>query len=222
VRALIVKPHRLSEPGTIGEEAGRRGFQLVEHVASEDGPLPSLADFDAAIVMGSPWSVRSPEVAPWVDDLLGLLRDAVDAEVPVLGVCFGAQAFAEALGGKVFRASGTEVGWRSVESLAPAQVPEGPWFMWHSDTFTLPDGAELLARTRISPQAYRLGPHLLVQFHPEVTPPVVRAWLDHSDDDFRENGLDPEDSFAETVRRAEEARERASELFDRFLADAKL
>jgi GMP synthase-like glutamine amidotransferase len=112
------------------------------------------------------------------------------------------------------------VGWREVETDDAAVVPSGPWFMWHSDTFTLPPGARELARTPVGPQAFALGPHLCVQFHPEITPAILAAWVEHDDADLRRNGVDPASALAQTRAGIEGARERARGLLDRVVASA--
>jgi GMP synthase-like glutamine amidotransferase len=221
VRALVLKPHAYSYPGLIGEAATERGIELVEHVASEDERIPEVDGFDLLVCMGAPWSVYGDEVAPWIGTALERFRSAVQRDVPVLGICFGAQAFAEALGGEARRALATEVGWRQVETDDAAVVPPGPWFMWHSDTFTLPPGARELARTPVGPQAFALGPHLCVQFHPEITPWILGAWIEHDDEDFRRNGVDPERVLEQTRAELGRARVRARELLNRVLVAAE-
>lgn len=221
MRALVVKPHRLSATGFVGEALGARGIELVEHVASEDGPPPGLDGFDLMLVMGAPWSVYGPEVEPWIEGVLETLRRAVRRDVPVLGVCFGAQALAAALGAEVRRAEADELGWREVSTEDPELVAAGPWFLWHSDTFDLPPGAREIARTeRGDPQAYVLGPHVCVQFHPEADVTIVRAWMDHDDSDFVNAGLSPGAVLEETGLREAEARDRADALVGGFLKRA--
>jgi GMP synthase-like glutamine amidotransferase len=217
VRALVVKPHRLSATGFVGDRLRERGVELIDHVASEDGPPAALDGFDAVVVMGAPWSVYGPEVAPWIDPVLELLRDADRRGVGVLGVCFGAQAMAAALGAEVRKAARPELGWREVETEDPDVVPAGPWFMWHSDTFDLPAGAREVAQTELGPQAFTAGPHVCVQFHPEVDAAVVAAWMDHDPSDFVQAGLSVGDVLAETARREREAEARAAALVDAFL-----
>jgi GMP synthase-like glutamine amidotransferase len=217
VRALLLKPHAYSYPGLVGEAASERGFELVEHVASEDERIPEMDGFDLLVCMGAPWSVYGDEVAPWIGTALQRFRSAVERDIPVLGICFGAQAFAEALGGEARPALATEVGWREVETDDAAIVPPGPWFMWHSDTFTLPPGARELARTSVGPQAFALGPHLCVQFHPEITPGILGAWIEHDDEDFRRNGVDPQRVLEQTRAELGRARVRARELLNRVL-----
>ena len=214
---LVLKPHRLSLAGHIGGALTARGIELVDHVLSDDDAPPSIAGHDAVIVMGAPWSVYGDEVAPWIDGALEAIRDAVARNVPILGICFGAQAFAQAMGGRARPADDHEVGWRTVQTTDPATIPEGPWFMWHGDTFDLPPGATAVATTPVGVQAFTMGPHLCVQFHPEATPEMIEDWLGHSDADFRRAGIDPADVLEESRRREPEARACAAALVDRFL-----
>ena len=217
MRVLILKPHELADPGLVGEAFRARGADLHEHVLADAGPPPPLDGFDAIVVMGAPWSVYGDEVRDWIGSLLDRLREAADRAVPVLGICFGAQAFAEAAGGWVARARDTEVGLHQVETVDEAALPAGPWFMWHGDTFGPPPGASVLAATTNGPQAYTLGPHLLVQFHPEATADIVAAWVAYDDADFRSASLDPMDTV-EALRADENAaRERAHRLVAAFL-----
>ena len=111
-----------------------------------------------------------------------------------------------------------EVGWLDVETLAPDVVPPGPWLQWHADAFTVPPGAELLARSPVCPQAFRLGPHLGVQFHPEVTAAVVEDWVAHYPGSVARGATTPEAMRAGTARHAADARGRAWALFDAFVA----
>jgi len=217
MRVLVLKPHELADPGLVGEALRARGAELREHVLADEGAPPALDGFDALVVMGAPWSVDGDEVRGWIDPLLERLREAVAGDVPVLGICFGAQAFAQATGGWVTRAADTEVGLHRVESQDPGVVAEGPWFMWHGDTIGLPPGAMRLASTPNGPQAYALGPHLLVQFHPEATADIVRAWIAYDDGDFRSAGVDPSETLHALRVDQDAARMRAATLVDRFL-----
>jgi GMP synthase-like glutamine amidotransferase len=170
--------------------------------------------------MGAPWSVYGPEVAPWIEGVLELLREADRRDVGVLGVCFGAQATAAAFGGEVRRSARPELGWNRVETSDPTLVVAGPWFMWHSDTFDLPDGAREVARTPLGPQAFTRDRSVCVQFHPEADAAVVEGWMDHGDSDFRDAGIAPAEVLEETRRREADARTRAHALVDGFLERA--
>src|SRR4051812_34589651 len=95
-----------------------------------------------------------------------LLAAAVAAGTPVLGLCYGGQVLAAVLGARVAKAPVAELGWREIETDDPAAVPPGPWLEWHYDRFETPPRATELARTGAASQAFRLGAHLGVQFHP--------------------------------------------------------
>jgi GMP synthase-like glutamine amidotransferase len=143
---------------------------------------------------------------------LELLRTAIDGDVPVLGLCFGGEALAAVLGARVERSPSPELGWREIETDDPEAIPPGPWLEWHFERFATPPGATEIARTGAATQAFRHGPHLAVQFHPEATVEIVEGWAEH---DGVEASLD-----ASPERRAA-ARDAAFRLFDAFLADQK-
>jgi GMP synthase-like glutamine amidotransferase len=129
----------------------------------------------------------------------------------VVGICFGGQALAAALGATVGRAPDTEIGWIDVEGK---DGYGGRWFTWHEDVFDLPPGATELARAASGLQAFAIGASVGLQFHPEVTPAIVEDWLDG------EPGAvaDPEAMRAETADTAAAAREHAFALMDHIAA----
>lgn len=218
MRALVVDHDGISGPGLLGERALERGVDLDTVVPNRGEALPSARAYDFLMVLGAPWSLHDPEIAHWVAPELGLLAEAVESDVPVLGVCFGAQALAEVLGGEVGPAARRHIGWQAVESLDRDLVHPGPWLHWHGDAFTLPPGARLLARTADGPQAYAHGRHLAVQFHPEATREHITPWVELSRDELARLGIDGDALLDETERRAEDARPRTHRLFDAFHA----
>jgi GMP synthase-like glutamine amidotransferase len=106
-----------------------------------------------------------------------MMRDAADAGVPILGVCFGGQLLSAAFGGTVTRSATPEIGWYDVASDREDLVPSGAWFQWHFDTWTLPPGATEIARTSTASQAFVLGKALALQFHPELDRALLELWL---------------------------------------------
>lgn len=216
MRALVIAGDD-APAGFIGERAGQRGVELVTFIRGGAERLPDLDGFDLVIPLGSVWSVCDPAHSWWMDAELALLGEAVRRDVPVLGICFGAQALAAALGADVRRAPRREIGWTTIDTSAPEVIPAGPWFEWHEDTFAMPDGAVPLAHTAVGPQAYRFGPHLGVQFHPEVTGDIVAEWATKGSAVLEAEGIDPAALLAETTGILPAARTAAHRLFDRFL-----
>jgi GMP synthase (glutamine-hydrolysing) len=87
------------------------------------------------------------DAVPWITDERAFLRAAIDAEVPVFGICFGSQILAHVLGGHVRPGARPEIGWMEVDTAAPELVAPGPWLVWHFDALVPPPGAREIART---------------------------------------------------------------------------
>lgn len=177
LRIAFLQHSATDVPGVLGAVAVGLGLDVSAHRA-DHGPagLPAAGTFDLLVVLGSIESATDDGVA-WIAPERRLVAGAVEAGVPVLGVCFGGQLLAQVLGGTVVRATRPEIGWRQVTTTDPDRVPAGPWLDWHEDAFTCPPGAEALATTEVSLHAYIQGPHTGVQFHPEVTLAVVDGWI---------------------------------------------
>ena len=228
MRVLFVQQDHVSPPGPVGAQFAARGYDVEEFLIVPehrfDDPdvavtFPDPTDYDAIVPMGAPWSVYDePTIGAWILEELSFLRKAHDAGVPVLGICFGGQALATALGGSVERAKTAEVGWYSIETDEPDLVDVGPWFEWHHDRWQAPPGARVIARTAAAEQAFVIGRSLAVQFHPELTPTMLQGWLDNGGSAYLEaHGTDPVALIAETVRTADDAQRRTRHLVDRFI-----
>ena len=202
LRRYLVLQHDADAPaGLLGEWLAERGEVVTVRMDRGERP-PGVAGFDRVVTLGSEHAADDDSV-PWQADEQAALRAADAAGVPILGVCFGAQSLARALGGGVRRASRPELGWVRV-GARDASIHDGPWLAWHDDEVLAPPGATVLAANASGVQAYRAGRHVAVQFHPEVTPEIVAAWA---------KGSKPE-LVAETQRRLDEVRPRAFALFD--------
>lgn len=216
--ALVLEHEDDAPAALLGDWAADRGVPI--EVIAAGAPIPDPADRPFLVSLGSEASAADDGV-PWLARERGALDRALEHDVPVLGICFGAQHLARALGGTVVRAPRPEIGWLDVETYVPAQVPPGPWLQWHRDAFTVPPGADLLARSPVGPQAFRAGPHLGVQFHPEVTPDVVAGWVASDPASLQRAGTTPAAVLADSDAHAAGARSRAWALFDAFLAIAR-
>ena len=219
MRVVVIRHHDVDSAGFIAEGFEARGAELAVRLFPDDGPLPALDGVDHIVVLGAVSSVNDPD--PWIAEELAWIRAADQAGLPVLGICFGAQALCAALGGRVEAMEGKEIGWFVVDSTDPEVIPAGPWLEFHGDRCLLPAGAEVLARNELAVQAFRIGRHLAVQFHPEVDGPQLKRWLNAMGTREAElAGVDPDQFLADTIREEPAARARADRLVAAALAVA--
>ncbi len=183
-RAVLVLQHAPWEgPGLVA--AALTGVRLdVRTVVDDHDPfVPDPRTLAGLVVMGGSQDADDDAAHPGLAAERVLLARAVDADVPVLGVCLGMQLLALGLGARLHRRHGTEIGFGPVEILGddPVLTPLGarpPVLHWHSDAVDLPAGATLLASTPVTPvQAFRAGSALGLQFHLEVDEPLLGTWL---------------------------------------------
>jgi GMP synthase-like glutamine amidotransferase len=222
VRAIVLQHDGDPPPELLVDWAGERGVELTLLRAQLEKQLGDPTPFDFAIVLGSV-AHADHRAERWVADEIEWLRAADARSLPILGLCFGAQVLAAALGGSVREAPRIEIGWISVQTDLPALIEPGPWYSWHEDVIDLPPHAVDVARNDVCTQAYTIGPHLGLQFHPEVTAALAASWAAEPDalEQFERAGVDPEEFARETERAAPMAREPAFRLFDAFLARAR-
>lgn len=206
--------------GVVGDYLAARA-QLAIVVAGD--PLPDPATVDVVVAMGS-GQAADDDTLPWLPGELAYLREAASV-TSVLGICFGGQLLARALGGTVGRAPRPEIGWFCLETDAPDLIEQGPWYEHHVDAFTVPPGAVELARTAVTSQAYRWGRSLGLQFHPEIDTGVYAAWDLSSSDESRAQladlGIDQAELVDGIARREAEGRARAVTLLDRYWSEIR-
>ncbi|UKK83151.1 glutamine amidotransferase [Sphingopyxis sp. BSN-002] len=156
-----------------------------------------LTEPDLLIMMGGPMGVYEQDRHPWIACQLKRLARRLAADRPTLGVCFGAQMIAAALGAPVYPGPAKEVGFhplRVIDAASPLRhLANVDVLHWHGDTFDLPDDVELLASTPAYPhQAFRRGANILaLQFHAEMgLDPRFEAWIDQWPEALAEAGSD--------------------------------
>jgi GMP synthase-like glutamine amidotransferase len=215
-RALVIQHEAATPAGLILDWLDGHGIPAdVVRIDNQDGDIDA-GGYGLLIPLGSEFAPYHDHIR-WIPREVGLLRQAHQSGASVLGICFGGQLLARALGARVYRAGTAEIGWLPVRSQDPEFVSEGPWFQWHFDTFEPPAGADLIAENDAGPQAYVIGQSMGVQFHPEVTPDIMDDWVKVYRHELDAAGVDPDALLAETVERAPAAAAAAQQLLDVFL-----
>jgi GMP synthase (glutamine-hydrolysing) len=220
--------HHLREPFLGPAEAPLRaaGLELDERRLAAGDPLPALAEVDGILSLGGSESVLDVERNPGLQEEAELLREAVAARVPVLGVCLGGQLLSHALGGSVRRLPRRTVAWRELEAL-PAAAEDRvfaavgspvPALQWNEDGFTLPPGAtELLAGGPDGVAAFRAGACAWgVQFHPDVDAEALDGWYARYGGWLEQAGVDERAARAADRRHLPAHLEAARRLFGAF------
>lgn len=228
MKVLFIQHDHVSPTGPVGERFRERGFETSEIlVVSEDNfgspnvafKLPDFNDYDVLVPLGAPWGAWDDAcIGNWLTPEIEWIKAAIDAGKPVLGICFGGQLIARAMGGSVAPGPKGEIGWTSIWSDREDLVGNGPWFQFHYDRWQLPPGAIELARNPVASQAFIYGSSLAVQFHPELNAAGLKGWLDWGGDvKVLEDGQDPEIMLAQTEAYEAAARERTYKLVDAFI-----
>jgi GMP synthase-like glutamine amidotransferase len=214
---LILQHGDDGPPTRLAEWLDERGLPFVVHRAWRD-PIPDPSGFAFLAALGSAHSAAATEPA-WITNEIDAMRAAAAQDIPVLGLCFGAQALSVALGGGVDVLPTPEVGWIAVDSWDPS-VPRGPWLQYHSELMRVPPGADELARSPAGPSAFRQGPHMGLQFHPEADAALADSWAS-KDPHLARAGITLADLASQGAAHAERAREQAFALFDGWLELAR-
>jgi GMP synthase (glutamine-hydrolysing) len=213
MRALAIVHERDAGPGVFADAMRTRDVDLETWLRAEtDSPPREPGEYDAVLTFGGAMHVDHEDRHAWLSDEKTMLRDLLERETPLLGVCLGAQLLAEAAGARPRPASEPEIGWYEVEvmgegaddALIGALAPHFEAFQWHSYESPLPPDSTPLARSPSCLQAYRVGDWAWgIQFHAEVTLEDAESWMDEfgSDEDAVRIGLDV-DAFRERTRRA--------------------
>ena len=229
MRALFIEHDHISLGGPIWRSLEKHGYEierfLIVPESNYDSPnitttFPNFNEYDLLVPMGAPYGAYEDDrIGNWLLPELEKLKQAHNDGIPILGICFGGQLMARALGGSVARAPKAEVGWIEIESDDKTLIPTGPWFAYHWDSWMTPKGATEIAKTDTANQAFVMGRTLALQFHPEVDPEVLEAWLSRESGcvEITGEGVDLDQLRKETLEQEIGSNKRAAELVDAFL-----
>ena len=189
LKILILQNCEYERLGTYERYLADSGMTCdVVHTYRESLPDPNK--YGMLLIGGTPDSAYTRSQIPYLAQVCETLSTAVDANIPCFGVCCGAQLLAEIIGGRVYRNPEMEIGGYRVtltpdgrnDPLLRGFPRDLPVFHWHGDTFDLPDGGELLATSGECPhQAFRFRNAYGLQFHVEVTGPMLLEWFGNSE-----------------------------------------
>src|SRR3954469_5304252 len=214
MKPVLIRQHVESAPaGLLAAWLEARGLRYEVDRSWLGAPLPDPREYAFVASLGHDHMAGDTHV-PAVAAPHDLLRGALAPDVPAPGLVFRGPGLAAVLGARGGPAPVPELGWRAIETDEPDRVPAGPWLEWHFERFETPPGATERARTPDASQAFRLGPHLGVQFHPEATVEIVEGWA-------RADGVEAAAAgLAAGPAQREAAAAAAFQLFDAFHATA--
>jgi GMP synthase-like glutamine amidotransferase len=233
MKALVIQHDHVSPIGPVGDRLRHHGFEIDERVVvTADNyfepnvpyQFPNIDDYDLIIPMGAPWGAWDDAcIGNWLQPELDWIRAAVSDNKAVFGICFGGQLIARAMGGTVAPGPNCEIGWTWISTEAPELVGSGPWFQFHYDRWTLPQGATELARTPKASQAFIINRALALQFHPEFDAATLEGWLEwEGDKAVIADGQSPQVMLWQAKHEEAQARKRTYDLIDNYLSWAKL
>ncbi|CAN7348951.1 glutamine amidotransferase [Cupriavidus necator] len=228
----VIQHVAFEHAGVIGNALRVRGHALQVFQAGVDDLAPIAENpADLLLILGGPIGVYETEAYPWLEAEIALIRQRLAAGGKMIGVCLGAQLIARAAGARVY-AGTREIGWAPIsptpagQDSALAELASAHWEVlhWHGDTFDLPPGAQLLASTAaVQNQAYAIGNQVLaLQFHPEVMPRDIEAWLIGHTVELAKAGVDPRTIRARTAEVGATVAAAGERMFARWLQEAGL
>lgn len=216
--ALVIEHDPTIHLGNLEPVLLERGFEItVVDARSADFSALSVTEADLVIVLGNDSGVYEQDKLPYISAEQAWVAQRLGAHAPTLGVCFGAQIMAGALGSKVYAGPDVELGFKNIEPTEAGKdspvrfFANVPVMQWHGDTFELPEEATRLAQSSTyANQAFALGDWgLAIQFHPEMTPAMHQTWLADGSRTLEKLGV-PAESLEEENELYNQAMEQAS------------
>ena len=186
---LLVQNTRIEGSGHLGELLSNDGFNITS-ISAKHERIPEKK-FSLVVVLGAPESANDD--LPYLIEEQKLIKNSVNDNIPVLGICLGSQLIAKTFGAKVYKGPTKEIGfYHDLMISNNSKLFDGfknPFsvFHWHGDTFDLPDGAIRLALSEnYSNQAFQYKSAVGLQFHLEINEQMVNLWLDKTEEKLQQ------------------------------------
>jgi GMP synthase (glutamine-hydrolysing) len=222
-------PHEIL--GTLNPLLKHAGFRIrYVNFGRHPDAKPSLEGYHGLVVLGGPMSVNDSNRMPHLITEMKLIEEAMKEDLPVLGICLGAQLTAKTLGANVYRNNEKEIGWYDVTPTKEAERDTllagfrgtEKIFQWHGETFDIPHGASHLASSPLcGNQAFRYGDKVYgLQFHLEVDEPMIHRWLkvpENRQEIASLHGIDADEIHGETPRHIQRLHELSNHAFGEFI-----
>jgi GMP synthase-like glutamine amidotransferase len=233
---LIIKHISLEGPGTLGEYLDKNGISTYSVDLSGGDILPDFPqDYVGVVILGGPMNVYEEDKFPFLKDEQRFIQTVLSAEIPLLGICLGAQLIAKAAGARVYKAKSKEIGWYrlkltpegATDPLFKGFTDEFFVFQWHGDTFDVPESGKLLATSDGCPnQAFRYGKCAYgLQFHLEVTSSMIREWISAYDSEIEELAgsgiINPQQILQNSTGLIDDYNTNARHLFSNFFGSGR-
>lgn len=213
-------------PGSIARWAEKNGHTLTTTRFFEGDALPCHDGYDLLMILGGPMSANDDFNVDWMQAEKRFIREAIDQEKMLLGICLGSQLIARVLGATVSKNEEREIGWFPITATPNAMVLGLPQqfqaFHWHGDTFTLPEGAKSIGSSEGAEQQGFIYQDRVValQFHLETTPEAARELVDACQHEIEEDGphTQPAEAMLVDLELFSEANQRMEQIMGYMLA----
>lgn len=222
----VIQNCEIESPGFLGSYLNEKKIPFMHIHAYNDDPLPEPGEVSLIVALGTPTSVTEYRKHPFLVREFELITNSLRESTPILGLCFGAQLLAHALGAKVQANKVKEIGLKTTkltdagtsDPVFAGFPPEFPVFQWHGDTWRNPFGAEWLATSdNCKYQAFRQGVHVGLQFHLEADPDEIPRWCEAYQSELDEEGLSADVIIKAVHDAAETLREANYRMMDNYL-----
>jgi len=223
---LLVQNTRIEGSGYLGELLQKDGFKITS-VNAKHEKLPDK-DFSLVVILGAPESANDD--LPYLQAEQQLIKNCVEKNIPVLGICLGSQLIAKTFGAKVYRGSKTEIGFYNDLKISNDSKFfsnfKNPFtvFHWHADTFDLPEGAIRLASSEhYLNQAFQYKSAIGLQLHLEVNDKMVNLWLDNTEEKLKKiPGIDPQKIRSEIIENISTVKSNMNNFYNNFKSSFNL